>query len=141
MSRTWWLIGLAAAGVAAIVLIGLLSSRDEESKTEALSSLCSSLETLQGSVGNLTGLPSSATQTDYQNAVTGVQDDWDQVKSDAEAVSDAPTGELDSAWDDFTSAVKDVPNDASVQAAVSDVTQSADQLVSTAKSTASEIDC
>ena len=141
MSRTWWLIGLAAAGVAAIVLIGLLSSRDEESKTEALSSLCSSLETLQGSVGNLTGLPSSATKTDYQNAVIAVQDDWDQVKSDAQAVSDAPTGELDSAWDDFTSAVKNVPDDASVQDAVNDITQSADQLVSTAKSTASEIDC
>ena len=141
MSRTWWLIGLAAAGVVAIVLIGVLSSRDEESKTEALSSLCSSLETLQGSVGNLTGLPSSATKTDYQNAVTAVQDDWDQVKSDAQAVRDAPTGELDSAWDDFTSAVKDVPNDASVQDAVNDIMQSADQLVSTAKSTASEIDC
>ena len=141
MSRTWWLIGLAAAGVAAIVQIGLHSTRDEESKTEALSSLCSSLETLQGSVGNLTGLPSSATKTDYQNAVIAVQDDWDQVKSDAQAVSDAPTGELDSDWDDFTSAVKNVPDDASVQDAVNDITQSADQLVSTAKSTASEIDC
>src|SRR5262245_13936925 len=138
MNRTWWLIGLAAAVVGAIILVAVFSGSNDESKTEAVSSLCTSLQSLEGSVKNLTGLSSSSTKTDYQNAVTAVQDDWDQVKSDAQAVKDAPMGDLDSAWDDFSSALKDVPNDASVQDAVNDVTQSADQLVSTAKSTASE---
>jgi hypothetical protein len=63
------------------------------------------------------------------------------VKSDAQAVQDAPTGSLDSAWDDFTSAVKDIPNAESVSDAVNSVTQSAQQLGSAAQSTASSINC
>ena len=63
------------------------------------------------------------------------------MKSDAQDVRNAPTGDLDSAWDSFESTVKDVPDDASVSDAVNSITQSADDLVSTAKSTASEVNC
>jgi predicted Zn-dependent protease len=73
--------------------------------------------------------------------VTAVQNDWDQVKSDAQAVQDADTGDLDSAWDSFSSAVKNVPDDSSVQDAVTSITQSADDLVSAAETTASQVDC
>ena len=144
MSRMWWIIILVAAGVGLAVVIGILGTRNEPSgpsKTEAVSSLCSSLKTLEGSLKNLTGLSSSSSKTDYQNDVTAVQDDWNQVKSDAQAVQSASTGDLDSAWNSFESAVKNVPDSASVQDAVSSVTQSADQLVSAAKSTASQINC
>jgi hypothetical protein len=141
MSRMWWIIILVAAGIGLAVAIGILGTRNEPSKTEAVSSLCSSLTSLETSIKNLTSLPSSASKTDYQNNITAVQDDWNQVKSDAEAVQNAPTGDLDSAWNSFTSAVKDVPNDASVEDAVKDVTQSAEQLASTAQSTAAEINC
>ena len=48
---------------------------------------------------------------------------------------------LDSAWDDFESAVKDVPDDASVSDALSDISQSADSLASTTKSTLTGPDC
>ena len=119
----------------------MLGTRNEPSKTEAASSLCTSLKSLETSLKNLTSLPSSATKTDYQNDINAVQADWSQVKTDAQAVQNAPTGDLDSAWSSFESAVKNVPNDASVSDAVNDVTQSADQLVSTAKSTASEVNC
>ena len=44
-----------------------------------------------------------------------MQTAWDQVKTDAQDVQDAPTGDLDSAWDDFESAVKDIPDDSSVR--------------------------
>jgi len=56
-------------------------------------------------------------------------------------VQNAPTGDLDSAWDNFSSTLKNVPNDASVSDAVNDITQSAQQLVSAAQSTASQVNC
>ena len=142
MSRMWWIIVLVAAGVGLAILIGVLGTRNEPSKTEATSSLCTSLTALESSLKTLTGLdPSTASKSDYQSDVTAVQNDWNTVKSDAQAVQNAPTGDLNSAWDSFTSAVKNVPNDASVSDALNDITQSADQLASTAKSTASEINC
>ena len=141
MSRIWWIVILVAAGVGLAVVIGVLGTRNEPSKTDAVTNLCDSLGSLETSVKNLTGLTSSSSKAEYQNDVTAVQDDWNQVKSDAQAVQDAPTGDLDSAWSSFESALKDVPNDASVQDAVSDVTQSADQLVSAAQTTASQVNC
>ncbi len=143
MSRMWWIIILVAAGVGLAVVIGILGTRNEPStsKTEAVSSLCSSLNSLEASIKGLTSLSSSASKTDYENDITAVQDNWNQVKSDAQAVQNAPTGDLDSAWDSFSSAVKNVPNDASVQDAVKDVTQSAEQLASAAQSTAAQVNC
>ena len=144
MSRMWWIIVLVAAGVGLAVVIGILGTRNEPSgpsKSEAVSSLCGSLTSLGTSLKNLTSLSSSSSKADYQADITAVENDWNQVKSDAQAVQNAPTGDLDSAWDSFSSAVKNVPNDASVQDAVKDVTQSADQLASAAKTTASQIDC
>ena len=48
---------------------------------------------------------------------------------------------LDNAWDDFKSAVDDVPDDASVSDALSDVKSSAESLGSTVKSTLNGPDC
>jgi hypothetical protein len=141
MSRMWWAIVLAAVGVGFVVLVAVLGTRNSESKTEAVSNLCGSLQNLEASVKSLTSLSSSSSMDDFQSDVDAVQSDWDQVKTDIQDVQDAPSGELDSAWDDFSAAVKDVPNDASVSDAVSDVTDSGQALVSAAQSTASEINC
>lgn len=141
MSRKGWIITLVAVGVGLAIIIGVLGTRNEPSKAADTSSLCSSLQALETSAKNLTSLGSDASKSDYQTDLNAVQDDWDQVKSDAQDVENAPTGDLDSAWDSFESAVKNVPNDASVSDAVDSITQSADQLVSTAKSTASEVNC
>ena len=139
--RMWWIVGLVVVGVGLAVLIGVLGTRNEESKTEAVSNLCTSLQGLDTAVKNLTSLPSSASKSEYQTDVNTVEDDWNQVKSDAQDVENAPTGDLDSAWDSFESAVKNVPNDSSVSDAVNSITQSANQLVSTAQSTASDVNC
>lgn len=141
MSRLWWIVILVACGVGAAIVIGVLGTRNEESKTQAVNDLCASLQALDTSVKNLTSLPSSSTKSDYQSAVTAVQGDWSTVKTDAQNVQNAPTGDLDSAWDSFSSAVKNVPNDSSVSDAVNDITQSADALVSAAQTTASEVNC
>jgi hypothetical protein len=144
MDRKRWIMLIAGIGVvAAAVVIGLVvSGNDSPSKAEAASTLCGSLKTLEGSVKNLTGLDkSTATKSDYESAVSAVQNDWKQVKSDAQDVQDASTGDLDSAWNDFTSAVKNVPNDASASDALNDVTQSAQALDSAAQSTAQQMSC
>jgi len=141
MSRTWWIVILVGGGILLAVLIGVLGTRNEPSKAESVNSLCSSLKSLESSVKTLTSLPSGTSKNQYQSDVDAVQSDWSQVKSDAQAVQNAPTGDLDSAWNSFSSAVKNVPNDSSVSDAVDDITQSGQQLVSAAQSTASQVNC
>lgn len=143
MSRLWWIVILVAAGVGLAVLIGVLGTRnDGETKSEAVSALCGSLTTLESSLKTLTSIDTStATKSEFDSDVTAVQDAWEQVKSDAQDVQSASTGDLDSAWNSFESTVKNIPDDSSVQDAVNDVTQSAGQLVSAAQTTASDVNC
>jgi len=143
MSRTWWIVLiLVAAGVGLAILVGVLGTRNEPSKSEAASSLCSSLGDLESSVKTLTSIDTStATKSEFQSDVTGVQDAWNEVKSDAQDVKNAPMGSLDTAWDNFESAVKNVPSSSSVSDAVSSVTSSAQALASAAQSTASSVNC
>jgi hypothetical protein len=137
----WWIIALVAAGVGLAILIGVLGTRNEPSKTEAASSLCSSLQGLESSVKSLTSLPSGSSKSDYQSSVNGVKNAWSEVQSDAQDVKNAPTGDLDNAWNDFTSAVKNVPDSDSASDAVNSVTQSAQALASAAQTTASQVNC
>ena len=73
--------------------------------------------------------------------MTTVENDWSQVQSDYQALQEAEPGDLDSAWNNFESAVKAVPDSDSASDAVSSVTQSADALDSAAQSTASSLSC
>jgi hypothetical protein len=142
MTRTTWIIVLVAGGVGLAVLIGILGDRGGESQAQAQQSFCSSLSGLESSIQSLTGLsPTSASKDDYQSAVANVDSAWDQVKTDAGDLKDVSMSTLDSAWDSFTSAVDDVPDDASVSDALGDVSQAAQSLLSTAKSTLSGPDC
>ena len=141
--RLWWIVILVAVGIGAAIVIGVLATRNESStsKTQAVNNLCASLQALDTSVKNLTSLPSSASKSEYEADVTAVQNDWNTVKSDAQAVQNAPMGDLDSAWNNFTAAVKNVPNSASVSDAVSSITSSAEALASAAETTASQVNC
>ncbi len=143
MSKTWWIILiLVAAGVGLAVLIGVLGTRNEPSKTEAVSSLCSSLQGLESSLKTVTSIDASTTtQSELQSDVNAVKTAWDQVQSDAQAVQNASTGSLDSAWNSFESAVKDIPNASSVSDAVTSVQQTGQQLDAAAQSTASSLSC
>lgn len=134
---------LVVGGAAAAILVGIwAASRDGESQADAQQAFCSSLSTLDSSVEALTNLePTSASQSDYESAVSTIESDWDQVKTDASDLASIDMSTLDDAWDSFTSAVDDVPDDASVSDALSDVKSSADSLVSTTKSTLTGPDC
>jgi len=142
MSRLAWILVLVGAGVALAILIGVLGTRNEQTKTEAASSLCSSLNTLEESIQALTKIdPSSATSSDVQSDLAAVEINWSQVQSDFNATQNAPSGPLEDAWSSFTSAIKDIPNASSVSDAVNSVSSAAQELVSAAQSTASSIDC
>ena len=85
--------------------------------------------------------PTTASKDDYQSAAPDVESAWDQVKTDAGDLNEVSTSALDSAWDSFKSAVDDVPDDASVSDALNDVSQAAQSLLSTTKSTLTGPDC
>ncbi len=143
MSRKGWIIVLVSIGVGLAILIGLLADGGGgESQAEAQANFCGSVSSLESSINSLTSLsPTTASESDYQSAVSQVEDDWDQVKSDASDLANISTSQLDSAWDSFKSAVDDVPDDASVSDALNDVASSAKTLASTAKSTLTGPDC
>jgi len=142
MSRGGKIVALVVVGVGLAVLIGVLGTRNEPDKAEAASSFCSSLKTFTASVTALTGLdPSTATKDDVKNDVSTIQSNWDAVQSDAQDVMNASTGELDSAWSSFESAVKSASGASSAQDYLNTVEQSAQQLESAAKSTASQASC
>ena len=143
MSRTWWIVVvLVAIGVGLAVLVGVLGTRNEPTKSEAASSLCGSLTALDASVKTLTSIDTStATMSDFQADVTAVQNDWNQVESDAQALKSAEAGSLDSAWASFESAVKGIPSDATDQDASNSVKQAAGELQSSVESTMSSASC
>lgn len=142
MNRRTWIIVLVGAGVVAAVVLGLLGNRGGESQADAEQNFCSSVSALESSVTSLENLnPASASKDDYESAVDDIQSDWDQVKTDASDLASVDMSQLDSAWDDFKSAVDDVPDDASVSDALGDVSQAAQTLASTTKSTLSGPDC
>jgi hypothetical protein len=134
---------LIVLGVAAAILLGIYAvTRDENSQANAQASFCSSLESMESDVQALVSLdPSSASKSDYEDAVDSIQSDWDDVKSDASNLASIDMSTLDGAWDDFKSAVDDVPDDASVSDALSDVGTAAQSLVSTTQSTLNGPDC
>jgi hypothetical protein len=126
------------AGVIVAVVIGLLG----QSQTVAEKQYCNSLDGLSTSVQSLTSLdPSSATQDEFQSDVSDVQSAWNDVKGDAQSLSNVNMSSLDSAWGDFTSAVKGIPSSASVSDAEQSISDSAKGLQSTIQSNLQSYDC
>ena len=132
-----WIL-LVGGGVVIAVVIGLLAN----SQSASAKQYCDSLSSLESSVTSLTSLnPSSATQDDFQSDVSAVQSAWSDVKSDAQQLQDVNMDALDSAWDDFSQAVKGVTSSSSVSDAEDSISQSADALASTAQSNIKSYDC
>ena len=68
MSRIWWIVILVAAGVGLAVVIGVLGTRNEPSKTDAVTNLCDSL----GEIAQLSGSLALARQY-YQQGLAAVE--------------------------------------------------------------------
>ena len=133
---------LLIIGIAAAIGIGIFAVTREDSQADAQDAFCSSLQSMDSDVQALLALePTSASQSDYQDAVDSIQSDWDDTKSDASNLVSVDMSTLDNAWDDFKSAVDDVPDDASVSDALNDVGTAATSFASTVKSTLDGPDC
>ena len=142
MTRTWWLIVVGAVLAGGAVLIGVVANQGGTSQADARQAFCTSVHTLRDSVDNLTALsPTTASKSDYQSAVDHVQSDWDAVKSDASDLKDVTISQLSAAWDSYESAVKAVPDDASVSDALDSIKSATQTLASSATSTLSGPDC
>ena len=133
---------LIIIGIAAAIGIGIFAVTREDSQADAQDAFCSSLQSMDSDVQALLALePTSASQSDYQDAVDSIQSDWDDTKNDASDLASVNMSTLDNAWDDFKSAVDDVPSDASVSDALNDVGTAAKSFGSTVKSTLDGPDC
>ena len=136
------LIIVLAVGVGIAVLIGLAGARGSSGSVSSQASLCSSLTSLESSVTDVTALdPSTASKSDYQSAVSTVQEDWTAVVVAAKGTASTTMSTLNSAWDSFESSVKAVPSDASVNDAITSVQTSGQALVATTKSTLTGFGC
>jgi hypothetical protein len=142
MGKMTWIVLAAVVGIGLAILIGVTGSATAESPAEAQQNLCTSLGNLNAATESLEGLsPQTASKSDYQSAVSGVDDAWDDVTSDAKDVKTADTSALNGAWNEFTQAVQAVPGDASVSDALQSISQSAQKLVSTTQSTLGGLGC
>ncbi len=148
MDKRAGIIVIIVVGVALAVVIGLLGARGggtgttTTSPATAQASLCTSLDGLETAAKGLTSLdPSTASKSDYQSALTGVQTAWSQVTADASTVASTTLDTLDSSWDSFTTAVKSVPGSASLSTSLADVSTQGKALISTTQTTLSGLSC
>ena len=133
-----WIIGLVAVGVVIAVGIGFASN----SQSVAEKRYCNDLETLQGSLTNLTSLnPTSGTQGELEAATGAVQSAWGNVKISAGHLSDVNLDSLEDAWNDFAQSLQGVSASASVSDAEQAISQSGQALQSAVKSSADSYDC
>jgi len=133
-----WIIGLVAVGVVIAVGIGFASN----SQSVAEKRYCNDLETLQGSLTNLTSLtPTSGTQGELEAATGAVQSAWGNVKISAGHLSNVNLDSLEDAWNDFAQSLQGVSASASVSDAQQAISQSGQALQSAVKSSADSYDC
>lgn len=133
-----WIIGLVAVGVVIAVGIGFASN----SQSVAEKRYCNDLETLQGSLTNLTSLsPTSGTQGELEAATGAVQSAWGNVKISAGHLSDVNLDSLEDAWNDVAQSLQGVSASASVSDAEQAISQSGQALQSAVKSSADSYDC
>jgi hypothetical protein len=138
VSRRAWIVVFVALGVVLALVIGFAARSQSTADTQ----FCSSLESLKSSVSALTSLDAgTASQGDFQSAVSDVQSDWDSLVTADQNLHNANMASLQSAWSSFEQAVKGIPSDASASTAQSDVKQSADALESAVESAISSHQC
>ena len=133
-----WIIGLVAVGVVIAVGIGFASN----SQSVAEKRYCNDLETLQGSLPNLTSVnPTDGTQGEFQAATGAVQSAWGNVKVSAGHLTDVNLESLEDAWNGFAQSLQGVSASASVSDAEQAISQSGQALQSAVKSSADTYDC
>lgn len=109
MKKTAILLVAVALGVAAC------SSTSTE---EAAANLCSSLSSLESSIGQVSSLSIDSSVDDAEAAYDSVASAWDNVKDDAEVVNESAAQEADDAVASLDDALNDISGDSSIGDAV-----------------------
>jgi hypothetical protein len=102
-----------AVVAAALFLVAACSQPSDQGGAEL--ALCDSLAAFDASVQAIADLdPQASSVEDAQAAADAAQTAWDQVKTDAAAVSSADDAALESAWNDLAQTIGDLPSDAPI---------------------------
>ena len=137
MGKKAWIILLVAIGVVIAIGIGLVAT----SQSRAEKNFCRDLATLQSSVADLVTPSPGVDQIEFQTNVAAVQGSWGNVKISAQHLGGVNMNSIDSAWNDFSQAAKNVPASASSGDAQQTISQSAQQLQSAVQSSMESYDC
>ena len=128
------------AALALMLVAAACTTTPDQSTAEA--TLCGSLATFQTDVQAVADLsPDSASVDDLNAATDAVSSSWDQVVTDAQAVSAADTAALTSAYNDLAQAIQDLPTDVAVTDALTTLQPSIDAVNSAYTEMANGLSC
>ena len=134
MSRRGWIVTLVVGGLALAIVIGVLANSQSVQEGQ----YCDSLEALESSLTSLTALdPNTASADQVQSDINSVQNDWGDVKTDAQNLHDSNQQALNTAWNSFQKAVGDLKSNGST----ADVQNAAKGLASAAQSSVDSYHC
>ena len=132
------IIALVVAGVAVALVLGFTG----QSQAVAQRQFCQSLDSLNSSLQQLTGLdPTSASEGEFQSDASAVRNAWTDVKEDAASLSNANLNSLDDAWDEFANSLNGLGQASSVSDAEQAISSSADGLEAAVSSSLKSYDC
>jgi hypothetical protein len=111
------------------------------SVVESAQALCDSLETLDTTVEDISADPETTTIADVQEGLDELSSEVSDVASSGSALAGALGTALQSAFDRFQSAVENLPEDETLQAAGQAATSAADQFGQAWDAAEESLDC
>jgi len=125
-----------------ILATALASCGGGAAETVDAALLCDDIAVLDESIQALEDLvPATATVEDYRDAWDTIEDAYQVVIADREALSEANANALSGAHDDLATAIDDLPDDANVEEAVASLQPEIEALRSAHDSVTIEKEC
>lgn len=101
-----------AAAFAVALVVGTAACAQTQSQPTAEAALCDSLTTFGNSLRTFADLdPATSSMEDVRTARATIAASWDQVVADAGGVAEADRDAVESAWNDFSQAIDELPSD------------------------------
>ncbi len=104
----------AVAVLLAALLLAAAACGDDTSAEDAKAQLITDLQAFDASVEKVRSLTAASSVDEAQAARDEAQAAWEKVVESAKDVEDAQVDNVQTAWDDFSKAVDDLPSDASI---------------------------
>ena len=101
---------------------------EEETTEEAKQQLMTDLQAFETTVNAMASLSATSTVEEWKSAREDTQEAWDKVVTSAADVKEAEINNVQSAWDELAKAVDDLPDDATLQDALPQLTEELNSL-------------